>query len=333
MRCRDVRHWLVEFAADGIDPVRAAEFHAHLAACPRCAREWREIEQVGRLLATVERPAPSEARMTGLSRRIRESVAADQPATVPWFRPAAAGALACLVVGVIIAVRPPEAPPETTVVATRAVPEPSPAPEPATEPEPVGPPVAAPPPPPLAPAPRRVPGPGGDDSVATPPRASRSTGREPVPPLARGPQGGRRRHLGLSGRSLVKPVRRRPASGDARHAAPAPRPRRVEPAPVPTEPPMRVAVATTGAGTALPPAGRAGHRERAVDDTHAASAEPAAVAFALRAPAEADCAVAEVLVAADRPSRGASPAAFRVEPAVVLSEEIPATMVARIPDR
>lgn len=297
MRCREVRHWLVEFAADGIDPAREAEFHAHLAACPRCAREWREIEQVGRLLAAVERPAPSEARMTGLSRRIRESLTAERPAPGPWFRPAAAGALACLFVGVIIAVRPPEAPPETAVVATRAVPEPAPATEPApVTAAPVSPPVAAPPSPPPAPAPRRV-----------------------------------------------APVRRRPASRAVRRTAPrAPKRvapgrrlaverRRAEPAPVPDEPPVRVAA--TRAGTAVPAVGRAGHRERAVDEVREAPAEPAAVAFALRAPAEADCSAAELLVGDDRRSRGASPAAFRVEPAVVLSEEIPATMVARIPDR
>jgi len=63
MGAERAREWLIEFACDGIDPAREAQFRAYLAADPALAAEWAEIEAVDRLLARVPASQPDEARM------------------------------------------------------------------------------------------------------------------------------------------------------------------------------------------------------------------------------------------------------------------------------
>ncbi|MBI5831955.1 MAG: zf-HC2 domain-containing protein [Armatimonadetes bacterium] len=101
MRCGAVHNMMVEFAADGVDPVREADFRAHLAACAPCRAEWAEIEEANALLASYDLPMPDDAffqRMTHAVMAATES----QPVRRPAFRLrwAGASALACLVLAV-----------------------------------------------------------------------------------------------------------------------------------------------------------------------------------------------------------------------------------------
>lgn len=163
MRCVAWRRWMREFAGDGIDPARADAFAAHLAACPRCAAEWRDLERVGELLAALPQPQPDEAFFSHLAGRIEQRLAPPVAPARPWRLPAAAGALACLLIG-LLSLR--ELPDRTAPVTTQR--EPTVAPAPAAEP--VDEPMAA-------PAESRAPRAGPAPEPAERPRVRRRTVR------------------------------------------------------------------------------------------------------------------------------------------------------------
>lgn len=151
MRCRTIRRWLVEFATDGIDPARQDAFAEHLAVCPRCAAEWRTIEEADRLLAALPAPAPEESWIERLTARVEASLdVPPAPAPRPRFSLAAAGAVALLLLGIGFGLRwRPErsAPSEAVDIAAAPVTEEAPVPAPAETPPAV---TGAPAPAPLA---------------------------------------------------------------------------------------------------------------------------------------------------------------------------------------
>jgi hypothetical protein len=169
---------MVEFAADGIDARREAEFRAHLAACPACAAEWAEIEAADAALAGYPFPARDDAFFERFTAKVNRAIDdLPEPAPAPWRfllrRPvmAFAGAAACLLVVMLarnvpreasVAVAPAVmAPPAARLAQAPPPAEPSvPAPKVETSPPPVAtPPVAVPAPssPPHAEAPVTAP--------------------------------------------------------------------------------------------------------------------------------------------------------------------------------
>ena len=57
MRCAEVHPNLAAFVLDGLEPEEAAEIRRHLASCPRCQDEVRELRMVNRALEAAPPPA------------------------------------------------------------------------------------------------------------------------------------------------------------------------------------------------------------------------------------------------------------------------------------
>ena len=70
MRCAEVHPNLAAFVLDGLEPEEDAEVRRHLASCPRCQAEVRELQMVNRALEAAPPPAdpPSHLRAEILSR-------------------------------------------------------------------------------------------------------------------------------------------------------------------------------------------------------------------------------------------------------------------------
>jgi hypothetical protein len=56
MRCAEVHPNLAAFVLDGLEPEEAAEIRRHLASCPRCQDEVRELRKVNRALEAAPPP-------------------------------------------------------------------------------------------------------------------------------------------------------------------------------------------------------------------------------------------------------------------------------------
>lgn len=102
MNCSEIAAAAPLYRSGELDPVRAAEFSGHLAACPDCARELRRQAQLDDLLrASVLADAVDTA---VLNRRVRERIAAhvSSPSDVisaarpPRWRIAAIGSVAAM---------------------------------------------------------------------------------------------------------------------------------------------------------------------------------------------------------------------------------------------
>lgn len=199
MGAEQAREWLIEFACDGIDPAREAEFLASLAADPALAAEWAEIQAVDGLLARVPATAPDEALMAAVRAGIGQAIDAASQRR-PWYAGrlnlAAGGAAACLLIGLLaVGVRPPHEPtgsdtaamprPAAEAPTAAAPPRVADAPAPALGSPPVAPvaaPDRAPQTPPVAsppPAPSRVATRGGSKP------APRTVAPRPTPPRRR----------------------------------------------------------------------------------------------------------------------------------------------------
>jgi Anti-sigma-K factor rskA, C-terminal/Putative zinc-finger len=57
MRCAEIHPNLAAFVLDGLEPEEAAEIRRHLAYCPRCQDEVRELRKVNRALEAAPPPA------------------------------------------------------------------------------------------------------------------------------------------------------------------------------------------------------------------------------------------------------------------------------------
>ena len=323
MRCRLIRTWLAEFATDGVDPARAAEFHAHLAACPRCAAEWQAVADVTPLLATVARAPVDDAVLERIRRGVQDALD-NEPAPAarrPWFSWAAAGALTCLCAGFVIvslghrAADAPVAPPVTVAAAPSA-------------------PVLA----PAAPAAKR-----SVAEVAAPPApAARATipPAQPAPAVA-APLRARRTAPATVTRPVSRPAR---ATGGASPAVrlasarrePAP-PAVGEHVPAATRP---VATASSDGAVVVALAGPV-VRSRTSSAFALRAPEPGELETGRPAAAdEADRAVGTTMAKstgggraapADKRSREAAAevaTSLRLEPAVIVGERVPATRVA-----
>jgi len=187
MKCGRVRVWLSEFAADGVDPRRAADFHAHLATCPRCAAEWQAVEAANAALAAHVVPDPGNAFFARLTMDLNERLDAVAPRTGwAWVhgvrRLAALGATGCLVLaaGLVLHVgKPADQPPLAAVVSVAPDAEPTPV-RVAAVPTPVAPKAVVQAP---APAPRlRV---AATASAVEPRRTAARVARTNVPPAPR----------------------------------------------------------------------------------------------------------------------------------------------------
>jgi hypothetical protein len=176
MRCGTVRDWMVEFATDGVDPARQAEFAAHLAGCERCRAEWAAIGEAEAALELLTMPDPGDDFFRRLAGRIDAAVeAAPAPRTALGFGlwrqrvSALAGAGACVLIAVLALHHPGARPPVVAPPAPEAPPR-----------------VAALPPELPAPA-----APSASAPAATPPAASSAPAPaatpavEPTPPVAR----------------------------------------------------------------------------------------------------------------------------------------------------
>ena len=72
MRCADVHPNLAAFVLDGLEPEEAAEIQRHLASCPRCQDEVRELRKVNRALEAAPPPAdPPSYLKEGILSRVR----------------------------------------------------------------------------------------------------------------------------------------------------------------------------------------------------------------------------------------------------------------------
>src|SRR5215204_2689015 len=72
MRCAEVHPNLAAFVLDGLEPEEAAEVRRHLASCPRCQDEVRELRKVNRALEAAPPPAdPPRYLKDGILSRVR----------------------------------------------------------------------------------------------------------------------------------------------------------------------------------------------------------------------------------------------------------------------
>lgn len=139
MQCRDIRRWMEEFATEGLDPARSAEFHAHLDDCTTCRAEWQAVTEIDDLLARmvpVEAPA---AALDAIRRGVQDRLDLEPaPRRAWWPRLAAVGALASFLLMVLLVrhgqpvpARPSADPePERVAAAPRVPPADQPAPTP-----------------------------------------------------------------------------------------------------------------------------------------------------------------------------------------------------------
>jgi anti-sigma-K factor RskA len=72
MRCAEVHPNLAAFVLGGLEPEEAAEVRRHLASCPRCQDEVRELRKVNRALEAAPPPAdPPSYLKDGILSRVR----------------------------------------------------------------------------------------------------------------------------------------------------------------------------------------------------------------------------------------------------------------------
>ena len=72
MRCAEVHPNLAAFVLEGLEPEEAAEIQRHLASCPRCQDEVRELRKVNRALEAAPPPAdPPSYLKDGILSRVR----------------------------------------------------------------------------------------------------------------------------------------------------------------------------------------------------------------------------------------------------------------------
>jgi anti-sigma-K factor RskA len=72
MRCAEVHPNLAAFILNGLEPEEAAEVRRHLASCPRCQDEVRELRKVNRALEAAPPPAdPPSYLKDGILSRVR----------------------------------------------------------------------------------------------------------------------------------------------------------------------------------------------------------------------------------------------------------------------
>jgi len=72
MRCAEVHPNLAAFVLDGLEPEEAAEIRRHLASCPRCQDEVRQLRKVNRALEAAPPPAdPPSYLKDGILSRVR----------------------------------------------------------------------------------------------------------------------------------------------------------------------------------------------------------------------------------------------------------------------
>src|SRR5215212_8411613 len=72
MSCAEVHPNLAAFVLDGLEPEVAAEVRRHLASCPRCQDEVRELRKVNRALEAAPPPAdPPSYLKDGILSRVR----------------------------------------------------------------------------------------------------------------------------------------------------------------------------------------------------------------------------------------------------------------------
>jgi anti-sigma-K factor RskA len=72
MRCAEVHPNLAAFVLDGLEPEEAAEVRRHLACCPRCQDQVRELRKVNRALEAAPPPAdPPSYLKDGILSRVR----------------------------------------------------------------------------------------------------------------------------------------------------------------------------------------------------------------------------------------------------------------------
>ena len=72
MTCAEVHPNLAAFVLDGLEPEEAAEIRRHLASCPRCQDEVRELRKVNRALEAAPPPAdPPSYLKEGILSRVR----------------------------------------------------------------------------------------------------------------------------------------------------------------------------------------------------------------------------------------------------------------------
>jgi len=72
MRCAEIHPNLAAFVLDGLEPEEAAEIRRHLASCPRCQDEARELRKVNRALEAAPPPAdPPSYLKDGILSRVR----------------------------------------------------------------------------------------------------------------------------------------------------------------------------------------------------------------------------------------------------------------------
>jgi len=72
MRCAEVHPNLAAFVLDGLEPEEAAEIRRHLAFCPRCQDEVRELRKINRALEAAPPPAdPPSYVKEGILSRVR----------------------------------------------------------------------------------------------------------------------------------------------------------------------------------------------------------------------------------------------------------------------
>ena len=83
MRCAEIHPNLAAFVLDGLEPEEAAEIRRHLASCPRCQNEVRELRKVNRALEAAPPPAdPPSYLKDGILSRVRAerlSVSDEEP--------------------------------------------------------------------------------------------------------------------------------------------------------------------------------------------------------------------------------------------------------------
>src|SRR5215212_6836655 len=83
MRCAEIHPNLAAFVLDGLEPEEAAEIRRHLASCPRCQDEVRELRKVNRALEAAPPPAdPPSYLKDGILSRVRAerlSVSDEEP--------------------------------------------------------------------------------------------------------------------------------------------------------------------------------------------------------------------------------------------------------------
>ena len=84
MRCPEVHPNLAAFVLDGLEPEEAAEIRRHLASCPRCQDEVRELRTVNRALEAAPPPAdPPSYLKDGILSRVRAERLSDSAKEEP----------------------------------------------------------------------------------------------------------------------------------------------------------------------------------------------------------------------------------------------------------